>query len=92
MWNCAAGRSGASVIAVHLGAFGADGNLKRIWRESGGCSVGEAKKELLEALASSAWFKGCDPSLISTLLESCVRVRARANSLLRVQGDCSNRL
>ena len=92
MWNCAAGRSGASVIAVHLGAFGADGNLKRIWRESGGCSVGEAKNELLEALASSAWFKGCDPSLISTLLESCVRVRARANSLLRVQGDCSDRL
>jgi hypothetical protein len=84
-WNCAAGSSGAAVIAVDLNAYAQTASpLKSIWNEGGG--TGDGRKELLEVMGSCKAMKGLSPLTLASLADTCNVVTFQANTLLRVQG------
>jgi hypothetical protein len=78
------------VIAVDSAAYDAFACFKKIPLEDGASSDG--RRELLEALNMCKSINGLNAGMKSGLLDSCVRVNAASNTVLRLQGDCDKRL
>jgi hypothetical protein len=73
-------------IAVDLGAYAGEAAvLKSIWSDSSG--GGEGRKELLEVLGCCRAMKGLSPLILACLADGCKLVTAKANAVLRLQGD-----
>jgi hypothetical protein len=75
-WDCSSGSGGASVIAVDAAAYSAEGasGLKGIYQLIDGANGVEGRRQMMEAVCACRGVKGLKRTLISSLLESGVKV------------------